>query len=83
MNVLEDPMGHVTVYCGWNDYDEETPQETTPQCTILAVERDTDRLILASFMKGKWCDINTLDQINVKYWIRVPSLPTGDDEESS
>jgi len=81
METSIDNMGHAIVYCGWYDYSEECPEDTTPNCTIVALDGDR-RPYLARF-KGKWRDVNTDNPIDVKYWIRVPADPEPDSDEEN
>lgn len=76
MNTAEDGMGHVIVYCGWNEYAEEQPEETTPECSIVAIDLD-DRYHICKYA-DRWCNVDTLDPVKVKYWIRIPSYPEED-----
>lgn len=80
MNTAVDGMGHVVVYCGWNDFDEEEPTDT--DAMILVIERENERLMICECHEGKWFDINTLSEVDVKFWIRIPDYPETDSEES-
>lgn len=80
MNTAVDGMGHVVVYCGWYDFDEEKPTDT--DAMIVAIERENGRYMICECHDKKWYDVNTLNEIDIKYWIRIPDYPEEDDSES-
>lgn len=77
MNVVVDGVGNVTVHCGWTDFDDDVP-DTEETKHIVAIERHTDRYVICTFME-EWRDINTLEKVDIKYWMHIPDYPEYED----